>query len=370
MRFTVGRSGFVEALQKIQSVVERKNTVQVLSHVLLVCDQNVLTMTATDLEVGLRVQIPVDTQVSGKLAISARSLHEIIRELPEKPITLTKIENNWIEISCQKSIFKIVGLSAEEFPPLPVFESNSYMQVSAATMREMIDLTLFAVSTDETRHQMNGVYFKEMSPGILRMAATDGNRLTFVDRELLLDGSNRFTTGVIIPRKGLSELRKLIDSKHFETFSMALDGSNLLVKLEGALLFVRLIEGQFPDYEQVVPTENDKELVLNRQEFISSLKRVSLLSNDLVRNVRFFISNNTLTMTSSNPDLGDAKEELDCEYTADPVEIAFNAKYILECLNLLSSEKISIDLKDTLSSGVVRPYQQRNYTYIVMPMRI
>jgi DNA polymerase-3 subunit beta len=369
MKFTIAKDAFLEALQRVQNVVEKKNTVQILSNVLLASDKDVLSLTATDLEVGINVSLPIERGSQGKVAVSAKNLVEIVKELPNKPVTLSKKDNNWVEISCQKSTFNLVGLGADEFPPLPSFDNKNYLSVNSAAAREMIDRTLFAVSTDETRYHLNGVYFEAVENNLLRMVATDGHRLAFIDKELLLSGAEQFKRGVIIPKKGLAELRRLLDDDS-ETFSLALDKGSLLVKLEGTLLFVRLIEGDYPDYEQVVPKKNDKRLVLNREEFLGSLRRVSLLANEKSRGVKLSMQEGGLTITSSNPDLGDAKEELDAEYKHEPIEIGFNARYVIECLSILDTEKVTFDLNDKLSPGLLRPFGRSDYTYIVMPMRI
>jgi len=369
MKFTVAKDAFLEALQKVQNVVEKKNTVQILSNVLLSSDKEFLGLTATDLEVGIHVSIPVEKASEGKVAVSAKSLVEIVKELPNKPVTLTKKENNWVEIACQKSTFNLVGLGPDEFPPLPSFENKNYLAVKSAAAREMIDRTLFAVSTDETRYHLNGVFFEAAENNLLRMVSTDGHRLAFIDKELFLNGAEQFKRGIIIPKKGLAELRRLLDDKA-ESFSLALDKGNLLVKLERTLLFVRLIEGDYPDYEQVIPKKNDRRLTVDREQFLGSLRRVSLLANEKSRGVKLSLSENAITITSSNPDLGDAKEELDAEFSAEPVEIGFNARYIIECLSILDTEKVTFDLNDKLSPGLLRPFGRNDYTYIVMPMRI
>lgn len=369
MKFTLAKDTFLEALQKVQNVVEKKNTVQILSNILLTSTKDTLSLTATDLEVGINVTLPIEKGVEGKVAVSAKNLLEIVKELPNKPVTLSKKENNWVEISCQKSTFNLVGLGADEFPPLPSFDNKNYLTVNSATTREMIDRTLFAVSTDETRYHLNGVFLEAVENNLLRMVSTDGHRLAFIDKELLLNGSDQFKRGVIIPKKGLAELRRLLDHKA-ESFSMALDKGNLLLKLENTLLFIRLIEGDYPDYEQVVPKKNDKRITLDREEFLGSLRRVSLLANEKSRGVKLSLGENSVTITSSNPDLGDAKEELDASYNQEPVEIGFNARYIIECLSILDSDKVTLDLNDKLSPGLLRPVGKNDYTYIVMPMRI
>lgn len=369
MKFTVAKDTFLEALQKVQNVVEKKNTVQILSNVLLASTKDALSLTATDLEVGINVSIPVEKGVEGKVAVSAKNLLEIVKELPNKPVTLLKKDNNWIEISCVKRTFNLVGLGADEFPPLPSFENKTYLTVNASSCREMVDRTLFAVSTDETRYHLNGVFFEAVENNVMRMVSTDGHRLAFIDKELFLSGSEQFKRGIIIPKKGLAELRRLLDGKE-ETFEMVLDKGNLLVKHGQTLLFVRLIEGDYPDYEQVIPKKNDKRLTVDREEFLGSLRSVSLLANEKSKGVKLSLKENEVVITSSNPDLGDAKAELDAEYQFEPVEIGFNARYIIECLSILDTEKVTFDINDKLSPGLLRPHGRSDYTYIVMPMRI
>lgn len=369
MKFTVAKDTFLEALQKVQNVVEKKNTVQILSNVLLASDKERLSLTATDLEVGINVSIPVEKASEGKVAVSAKSLLEIVKELPNKPVTLAKKDNNWVEISCSKRTFNLVGLGADEFPPLPSFDNKSYLDVNVEAAREMIDRTLFSVSTDETRYHLNGVFFEAVENNVMRMVSTDGHRLAFIDKELFLKGSEQFKRGIIIPKKGLAELRRLLDDKA-EMFSMVLDKGNLLIKHERILLFIRLIEGDYPDYEQVIPKKNDKRLVVDRQEFLGSLRSVSLMANEKSKGVKLSLRENEVVITSSNPDLGDAKAELDAEYNHESVEIGFNARYIIECLQILDTDKVTFDLNDKLSPGLLRPYGRSDYTYIVMPMRI
>ncbi|MGE4232126.1 MAG: DNA polymerase III subunit beta [Bacteriovoracia bacterium] len=369
MQFTVSKDTFLEALQKVQNVVEKKNTVPILSNILLSAEKEKLSLTATDLEVGIHVSVSILKGSDGKIALSAKNLVEIVRELPNKPITLTKKENNWVEISCHKSTFNVVGLSAEEFPPLPSFENREYTQMNSASTREMIDKTLFAVSNDETRYHLNGVFFESLENGIARMVSTDGHRLAFIDRELFLSKTDLFKKGVIIPKKGLNEMKRLLDSKS-DRFSIALDRSNLLLKIDDTFLFVRLIEGDYPDYQEAVPKNNKKVVFINRDDFLGSLKRVSLLANEKSKGVKLSLKESSLTITSSNSDLGDAKEELDVEYKGDPVEIGFNARYLVEFLSALDCEKISMDLNDKLSPGLLRMKGKEDYTYVVMPMRI
>ena len=376
MKLTISRDALFDALQKVQNVVEKKSTVQILSNVLLTVARDTMIVTATDLEVGVSVTVPLSGRSGseGKVALSAKSLVDIVRELPNKPITLEKRENNWVHVSCQKSVFNLVGLGAEEFPPLPSFDNRAYVEMNAALICEMIDKTLFSSSTDETRYHLNGVFLETIENGLLRMVATDGHRLAFIDRELILKngGSDYFKNGVIIPKKGLIEMKRLLDSKGAknESFHAAVDKNSLLVRLDNTSLFIRLIDGDYPDYEQVIPKKSPRRMVTSREDFLASLKRASLFANEKSKGVKLSINSSLLTVTSSNPDLGEAKEEIDVDYSGDPVEIGFNARYLVECLSVIHGEKISLDFNDKLSAGVLRPLGREDYTYVVMPMRI
>jgi DNA polymerase-3 subunit beta len=376
MRFTIPRDALFDALQKVQNVVEKKSTVQILSNVLLTVGKDHFTVSATDLEVGVNVTLPLAASkeiTPGKVAISAKSLFDIVKELPNKPISLEKKENNWVHLSCAKSTFNLVGLGADEFPPLPVFEDKDYVEVNSALVREMIDRTLFAASTDETRYHLNGVFLESIGSGLVRMVATDGHRLSFIDRELIRDPkqADYFKNGIIIPKKGLIELKRLLDAKSkADSFKLVVDKNSLLVQLENIALFVRLIDGDYPDYEQVIPKKSPRRFTAGRDEILASLKRASLFANEKSKGVKLSIIDGQVTVTSSNPDLGEAKEELDVNYSGDEVEIGFNARYLVESLTVLDCEKVSLDFNDKLSAGILRPAGRDDYTYVVMPMRI
>lgn len=377
MKFTLSRDQFFDALHKVQNVVEKKSTVQILSNVLLSVESQALIVTATDLEVGINVTIPLvdfPGAQSGKIALSAKSLVDIVRELPNKPVTLEVKDNNRVQISCHKSVFNLVGLSAEEYPPLTSFDSQSFVQANVATIKEMIDKSLFAASTDETRYHLNGVFLESIHAGMVRMVATDGHRLAFIDRELFLGNSTQHLPkdGVIIPRKGLVELKRLLDGSKAKTesFQFVVDKNSLLIKLENTALFVRLIDGEYPDYEQVIPKKSPNKITAPRVDFMASLKRTSLFANEKSKGVKLFVSEDVLTITSSNPDLGEAKEELDVQYKGDSTEIGFNARYLIECLNCMDCEEVTLEFNDRLSAGVIRPLGREDYTYVVMPMRL
>jgi len=368
MKFVIHRNPLLEALSKAQSVVEKKNTVPILANILFSVDGDNLSLSATDLEVGLKMVLPVQKAQSGKVTISSKALLDIVKELPQADIEVTKKENDWVEIVCGKSKFKVVSLAATEYPALPAFEEKKYFDAKIDALKEMVDRTSFAVSTDATRYLMNGVYFEPLEKNIMRMTATDGHRLAFMDGEVF-STMPEFKRGLIIPRKGLMELRKFLD-EGTSSIGLAFERGYIFAHLNGGYLFIRLIEGEYPDYRQVIPKSTDRVAKIDKEIFYSALKRVSLLAHEKSKGVKFSIQPEMLTVYSSNPDLGEAKEEIDVDYSGDAISIGFNAKYLLECLAVTPVSRLELHFKDHLSPGILKGEGQPNHTYVIMPMRI
>lgn len=369
MKLTVNRDQLLEGLQKVQSVVEKKNAVQILANILCTAENNRLSLCATDLEVGVKVSFPVETQETGKITLSAKHFLDIVRELPSgTALQITRKSNDWVEIVCGKSRFNIVSLPADEYPALPAFEEKQYFEARTDALREMIDKTSFAVSTDATRYHLNGVYFEHLENNVMRMTATDGHRLSFVDSEVFMK-MPEFRRGMIIPKKGLTELRKLLEQADSE-IGLAFDRGYFFAHAADTYLFVRLIEGEYPDYKQVIPKSATSSAKLKREDLISALRRVSLLAHEKSRGVKLSIQEGMLVISSSNPDMGEAREEIDIDYTGGQVEIGFNAKYMLDCLPVVDSDEVEFSFKDRLSPGMLQGSGQKNHTYIIMPMRI
>jgi DNA polymerase-3 subunit beta len=368
MKFIIHRNPFLEALNKVQSIVEKKNTVPILSNVLLNVEGETLWISATDLEVGIKLSLPVTQGQNGKITLNAKNFLDIVKELPQTTLEIIKKENDWVEVICGKSKFKIVSLSANEYPALPLFEEKKYQDANIQQLSEMIDKTSFAVSTDATRYHMNGVFLEALENKKMRMTATDGHRLAYLEHELF-KSLPEIKRGIIIPKKGLTELRKFIETGE-DTIRLGFERGYLFAHLNGSYLFIRLIEGEYPDYRLVIPKETPKVLRVEKEEFYSALKRVSLLSHEKSRGVKFSIQPGLMTIYSSNPDLGEAKEEIDIHYTGESISIGFNSKYLLDCLAVSSAERVYLKLKDHLSPGIVQNEGQENSNYIIMPMRI
>jgi DNA polymerase-3 subunit beta len=368
MNFSIDRSPLLEALQKVQTVVEKKNTIQILGNILCSVKDQELSLCATDLEVGIKVTLPVESSQEGKITLSAKHFLDIVKELPEKKLQITRKDNSWIELVCGKSRFNIVSLPADQYPSLPAFEEKSYHEGKTDSLTTMIDRTQFAASTDATRYHINGVFFENLEGSLMRMVATDGHRLSFVDQEVFLSNPE-LKRGIIIPKKGLMEFRKLLGEAG-ETIGLSFERGYVFAKFPNSYLFIKLIDGEYPDYRPVIPKAADRLVKVDRQEFNSALKRVSLLANEKSRGIKLTIQTGSLVISSSNPDMGEAREEMDVEYTGEPMEIGFNSKYLLESLGVMKSDKIEFHLKDRLSPGILRESDQQKHTYVIMPMRI
>jgi DNA polymerase-3 subunit beta len=370
MEFTIEREELLQGLYLTQGIVERRATIPILAHVLLETSDDGITIAATDQEVGVRRACDAKVKKKGSVTTGARKLYEIVRECPEGAITLRSLENNWIGISSGKSKFKIVGLDPREFPamPTPVHDKKSKAaEVPGALFQEMIQRTIFAVSTDETRLNLSGVCIERPEAGRLRMIATDGHRLSMVSRPV--EGITS-ATGVIIPRKGVAEIAKVLETSQ-DPVKLSLDGGVAHAAQGRVELSMRLVEGEFPDYNQVVPQKSERRLSLKAMDLLAALRRVSVVSSERTRGVKLDLDGGRLEVSSMNPDLGEASEELSVEYDSEPFKIGFNAKYIIDALAVIPPEaEIEIGFNDEVSPGVLRCVGDKDYLYVVMPMRL
>ncbi len=368
MKIEILKKDLMSLIGKTQNIVEKRNTMAVLMNVLLDAENDYLKVFATDLEVSLTDNVAVKIIQTGKVAVSAKNFFEIIKELSEGPIQLYKKENNWLEIKQGKYLSKIVGISADEYPVFPTYEGSSFFKIDSDVLKEMIDKTIYSVSTDETRYHLNGVYFEQKNDSGYTMVATDGHRLCLINKQS--DSITKaHTGGVIIPRKGLHEIKKMLESVTGE-FQLAIEGSQLIVKKDSTILLVRLIEGKYPNYQQFIPAKLAQRIRINRDLFLTSLKRVSLLANHKSKAVTLSLTQGRMEIASNNPDLGDAKEEIEVGYEGKDIKIGFNAKYITDVLQAINDEEIDFEFNDHSSPGIMRPHNDKNYTCVVMPMRI
>lgn len=384
MKLQISKSQMLLGLQRVQNVVERRTTMPILSNALLKTEKNGLSLSATDLEVGIQSILPADIMEEGSITVKARSLLDIVRELPDTLIQFQTRENNRLEIKANKSVFNIVGLPSEDFPEIPSFsseEKQQFVRMNGQAVMAMLDKTLYAASTDEARYHLNGVYFETLENTIegadkgkkvFRMVATDAHRLSLVDNpETLFDETawKLFQDGIIVPRKGLNELRRLL-SEGKEDFFVTIRGKMLFVKRDNIFLSMRLIEGKYADYRRIIPEKAINTISVDREAFLASLKRISLMSSDKSRSLTFSLTPGVLQLSSQSPELGDANEEISIDYTGEEFKIGFNSRYLIDAVSTMEGKQIILEIRGKQNPGVIRSSDGPNHTSVVMPMRI
>jgi DNA polymerase-3 subunit beta len=371
MEVTIKREDLVKGLHLVQGVVERRNTLPILANVLLEPAAEGITLTATDMEVGLRTLAAATVKKKGAVTLNARKLYEIAREVPGEDVVLKEAQPGWVDLISGRSKFKIVSLDPKDFPQLPLgadAPEGITLRIATGTLREMIDRTLFAVSSDETRFNLSGVYLASGEAESLRMVATDGHRLAMVDRRV---PGPRVERGVIMPRKGLLEARKLLDETDEPDVTMIVSAKDIRLVMRTVSFFMRLVEGEFPDYRQVIPGAARAQARANRDDLLAALRRISLLASERSRGVKLHLEKGRLELSASNPDQGEASEDIEVSYSGDPLTIGFNARYLIDVLGVhAEGDVVELGLTDEVGPGVIRGSQDPEYTYVVMPMRL
>lgn len=372
MNFSIEKEVFLKSIARVQGIVEKRNTIPILSNVLIEAEQNHIFITATDLEVGMRASYPATINQTGKITVSAKKLFEIVKELPEKEVSFKSRDNSWIEISCGKSLFNIVGLSSEEFPHFPTADENKMIPISGSLLNEMIEKTFFSISTDDTKYNLNGIYFKkieEEGKNMLRLVATDGHRLAMVQRNIEKLQIDELDQGIILPRKGIHELKKIAEDSDEDLRLGFMDNSAVISK-GNTVVIMRLVNGDFPDYNRVIPKNNEDIAVIERDSFLHVLRRMAILSSEKSKGVKVELKTGKLEISSSNPDIGDAREEMEVNYNGPEMSIGFNARYMIDILQALESENVKLAVKDNMSPGLITPEGDDGFLSVIMPMRL
>jgi DNA polymerase-3 subunit beta len=374
MKLVIDKTELQRGLARLQAIVEKRNTMPILANVLLVAsgkgDEGSLELAATDLEVGIRGVHKANVASAGRLTASARKFYDIVRELPDEPVHLEASANAYLQIRCGRARFSLAGTDAEEYPNLPEFAPEHLVRLPAAVLGQMIERTMYAASVDETRYNLNGVYFEVRAEAEkIRMVATDGHRLALVDRPA---GSELkgLASGVIVPRKGIAEIKRLVDEEDADEVELGFEGNSGLVRKGAVTLVMRLIEGEFPNYSQVIPKDLERHLTVPAEPLTRALRRVALLSAERSRAVRLQLAEGSLTISSSNPDLGEASEELDADYSGPELTIGFNARYLLDALGALGAKEIELGFRDANAPARLRPTDDEDCLSVVMPMRL
>jgi DNA polymerase-3 subunit beta len=369
MEFTVQRDDLLKELQRLQGVVEKKNTIPILSNTFLSAKKGDLELVATDLELGLRTSTRAKVAEPGAITLSSKKLFEIVRLLPEDEIKFRVEDNNWVQITCARSRFRIVGLPKDEFPALPAYDFSKAVPLDLKVLRSLVGKVLFATTSDDTRYPLQGTLMILNRDG-MTLVATDGHRLACVTGKAPRSAVEK-EVRVIVPRKALSEVSR-IDWEGAEEILLGIHENRVFMKTERVTLVSNTVEGVFPAFEKVIPRENDKVLELSVQHFTDAVRRVSLLSNERSRAVKIALQPGKIEVSSSNPEMGEARENVEVGYRGSEMEIGFNARYLLDFLTVVGEEKFSLHLKDEQTQGMMTPVAsgESDYRYIVMPMRI
>jgi len=366
MNFSVNRTLLLEAVQKAQAIVEKKITVPILGYLFFNVKDQTLFLSSTDLEIEMKITLAVESIQPGRFTLPAKQTLEILKELPNQFIQFREKENQWIEILCEKSKFTLPTLPADQYPVLLELEDRNYIPAKVGILKEMIDRTQFAASVDPTRHPINGIYFETLENQKYRMVATDGHRLSYVDKNPFLENS-KFEGKFILSRKGSSELKKLLSNEE-EIVYLALEPGHLHAHFNQVYLSIRLTEGDYPNYKGAIPERLDKKALIYRQVFIAALRRTSLLCKEKNKGLRLSLDRNSMLITSEHSEVGEAQEEIEIEYTGNPIEVRFNSDYLLECLAVMKSEKVALQLKDPRAPAVLTELGLEEHTYILMPI--
>lgn len=366
MEIRVKRSELLTELVPMQGIVERRTTIPVLSHILLRCEGDQLNLAATDLDVSLTTACKAECDGSGGIAVQARKFLEIIRAIVADDVTMVFDEDKRLSIEAGKSRFKIHGLSPEDFPTLPDVTSEQGTEIPFAQFKAMIGKVIFAVSSEESRFQLNGALLHLKDSGI-EIVATDGHRLALIENQL--DGTQE-AEGVLVPRKALQELLRLEGE---ESLTFRRSEHHLSFQLGQRELICRILEGSFPDYERVISKDNDKNAVFETRNLSDAVQRVALLTGDRARAVSLQIDDGRLTISAANPDLGEAAEEVECDYEgSDGLRMGINPDYLGQFLSAVGTDKVRFELKDENTQCVGFPVEgsDTRYLCVIMPMRI
>lgn len=375
MKVRIGRDELLTGLQRVQGVVEKRNTMPILSNVLLEARQEGAEIVATDLEIGMRGLYKAAVLETGGVTISARKLFEIIKELPSGDIELTTGESNWTTIQMGKSQFKIVGLPSADYPALPAIEREGLTPLSGDGLLELIRKTLFAAGDNDARYILNGLLVTLINTEkktTLRLVGTDGHRLAVAEHEMSQSGGKGVPQEIkaIIPKKAAHEMRRLLEEGGDGEPLIGFAKNLMIFRKSGLLLTSRLMEGNYPNYQQVIPKEGGKKISVNRIELESALRRVSVLSKDKASAVKVSFAPGKITLFSSSPDYGEATEELPARYEGEALSSGFNARYLLDVFSVMDGESVSLQIETPLSPCLIQESESPGFKCVVMPIKI
>lgn len=375
MIINVSREDFLAALSSLQNVTGKKGTIAILSNVLVETKHDKIIVTGTDLEVGIRYSIPAEILDSGAITMPAKKLFEIVRESSADIIHLECMDNNWVKITADSSSYNLAGMNADEFPSFPEYNEASLVAVDGALINELIDKTIFSVAPEgESQYNLSGILVeKEVRDGgknYIRMVSTDGHRLSQMEVERGEELANlQINSTTLIPRKGIMEMRKFCDG--LETVSISFEEKQTVLKSEQAIIIIRLMNGDFPDYRNILKGNADETYVeIERKALLNSMKRMNLFTEDRYNAVKFHIEADKLILSSQNMDIGNAKDEMNIVYGGETLELGFNGKYFVDVLQVISSDTVKAFISSSETPCLIRADNEPGFVSLIMPMKL
>ncbi len=372
MKFTIQKNDLIDVLSKIQGLAGRRSSLAITECILITASDGTLNIVATDLETAYEGRFPAKVESSGIIALSARKFYEIVREFPSTEIDINESDNRRIDIGNHKVQYHLKGMNPDDFPQTPTIESLDYFDVDAAGFKKMIDksITISGIGEDKKAH-INGVYFEmfgDKEPAVLRMLSTDGSRLSKYDLVQPEDVKIVSTPGVLVPKKGLHEISKFLDAGG--SVQIGIHDSYFVVKNSTETLCIRMLEGQFPKYEEIIFREEGHRITVDKEMFLNMVKRMSILCNDSYRAAMFTFDANELTIDATNPDLGESKEDMEIEYKGGKLEAAFNPKFFIDSVNSIDDKKVVINIISEEKPCLIEGTDDQSYLSAIMPMRV
>jgi DNA polymerase-3 subunit beta len=370
MEITVSKFDVLKELTATQGVVERKTTIPILSNFLFEAAEGTLTITATDLDLSLRTSCPATVKKEGSCTIPARKLYDYVKLLGDGDITLKLLENHWVNIRAGRSNTKMVGMARSNFPAVPAFPASGAVKIPASILQTMIARTIFAISNEESRYTLNGALMV-LKPESITMVATDGHRLAHIERTgLEFEVTGEMKT--LVPKKAMAELLVLIKDGGTDFVEFAKDDSTLFFRVGSRLLTSRQLTGQFPNYEAVLPKENNRSIGLHATDLMGAIQRVAQFADERSGAIKMRLEKNELKVSSSSTETGESEDSIEIEYGYEPMTIGFNSAYLIDFLKAAESPEVKLEFKDAQSAGQMRPADSDDYKYryVVMPMRI
>lgn len=374
MRVTVEREVLLTALQRVQGIVEKRNTMPSLANVLLEAKKDGLDISATDLELGMRGLYKATVQEPGSVTFPARKLYEILKEIKDREIAMTVTEDCLVTITTGRGEFKVVGLPSKDFPPLPAIERDGLIPLPGEGLLQLIRKTIFAVGDNDTRYVLNGLLVVVTNDGgtpMIRLVGTDGHRLAMAEQKLEADkeSSSEQEEKVIVPKKAAAEIRRLLEEGEGEPM-IGFTKNMLIFRKSGLVMTSRLMEGNYPNYQQVIPKAGNKKITVNRDDLEGALRRVSVLSQNKTYAVKLTFSKEAITLFSSHPDMGEATEEIPASFNGEEFSAGFNARYLLDVLSVMESETVVLNMEASLSPCLIREQDNALFQSVVMPVKV